>query len=329
MKRLEIWGDMIPGNSSRKKSLDMDIGKNPFYLLQMFRMLAALNGSNYKKCKKELDTFTYLAGIKKGITKETYEDVPTLTYYPAQGAKQAVIVVPGGAYAYQCVEMEGTNVANALNKQGIAAFVLDYRLNPYRMPIPLMDMQRAVRYVRAHSEEFGIDEKKISLLGFSAGGYQVGGFANLLQGKNKFPAGYEMDEIDKVDDSVDTVSLLYPCLTWRYNLPILYILFPEETVQNEKTKNQLLKEYDCIENLNSAGVRQFVCYGKKDHVVNHEQSRMYVETLRKANGDVTLMELEGADHGFGVSKDMNRKTDRWFQSYVKWLKSDNTGKSVW
>lgn len=156
----------------------------------------------------------------------------------------------------------------------------------------------------------------------------MGGFTNLLQGKNKFPAGYEMDEIDKVDDSVDTVSLLYPCLTWRYNLPILYILFPEETVQNEKTKNQLLKEYDCIENLNSAGVRQFVCYGKKDHVVNHEQSRMYVETLRKANGDVTLMELEDADHGFGVSKDMNRKTDRWFQSYVKWLKSDNTGKSV-
>ena len=65
MKRLEIWGASIPGNSARKKIMDMDIGKNPFYLIQMFRMLAALNGSKYKKCKKELDTFTYLAGIKK------------------------------------------------------------------------------------------------------------------------------------------------------------------------------------------------------------------------------------------------------------------------
>ena len=252
--------------------------------------------------------------------------MPTLTYYPAPGAEQAVIVVPGGAYAYQCVEMEGTNVANALNKQGIAAFVLDYRLNPYRMPIPLLDMQRAVRYVRAHSEEFGIDENKISLLGFSAGGYQVGGFLNLLQGKNRFPDGYEMDEIDKADDSVDTAGLLYPCLPLKYNLPILYILFPEKAVQNEETKNRLLKEYDCIENMNSAGTRQFVCYGKKDHVVNYEQSRMYVETLRKIHGDVTLVELEDADHGFGVSKDMNRKTDRWFQSYIKWLKTSDTGK---
>lgn len=53
---------------------------------------------------------------------------------------------------------------------------------------------------------------------------------------------------------------------------------------------------------------------------------MYVETLRKIHGDVTLVELEDADHGFGVSKDMNRKTDRWFQSYIKWLKTSDTGK---
>lgn len=323
MKQFEIWGDMIPGNSSRKKSLDMEIGKNRLYLIQLFRMLIAISDSKYKDSKKETDTFTYIAGIKKGKTKETYEDIPTLNYYPVVGAKQAVIVVPGGAYAYQCDEMEGINVANVLNKHGIAAFVLNYRLNPYHMPIPLLDMQRAVRYVRAHSQEYGIDETKISLLGFSAGGFQTGGFVNLVQGKNLFPDDYVMDEIDNINDSVNKMALLYPCLTLRYNLPMMFTMFAAEDVRKEQKRNHLMEKNDCIEHLNSANVRQFICYGSKDHVVNTEQSRLYIKALRQAAADITVMELDGADHGFGVSKKMNRKTDRWVEPYVEWLLSDS------
>lgn len=59
MKQFEIWGDMIPGNSSRKKSLDMEIGKNRLYLIQLFRMLIAISDSKYKDSKKETDNVRY------------------------------------------------------------------------------------------------------------------------------------------------------------------------------------------------------------------------------------------------------------------------------
>ena len=104
---------------------------------------------------------------------------------------------------------------------------------------------------------------------------------------------------------------------------MMFTMFAAEDVRNEQKRNHLMEKYDCIEHLNSANVRQFICYGSKDHVVNTEQSRLYIKALRQAAADITVMELDGADHGFGVSKKMNRKTDRWVEPYVEWLLSDS------
>ncbi|MBR5068645.1 MAG: alpha/beta hydrolase [Bacteroidales bacterium] len=91
-------------------------------------------------------------------------------------SKTAVILIPGGGYIKQAYEVSGISLAKWLNSIGITAFVLLHRLpnqpeliDPWKAP--LQDAQRAIRFVRAHAEEFGIDPERIGVMGTSAGGH--------------------------------------------------------------------------------------------------------------------------------------------------------------
>jgi acetyl esterase/lipase len=123
---------------------------------------------------------------------------PILTWYPATGANAvgtSVIICPGGSFCYLHIKTEGTDVAEWLNKKGIAAFVLQYRVvhsetnhpmqektdrmkdtaNARRLVTPVVAMaiadgRQALTYVRQHARELGIDPGKIGMIGFSAGG---------------------------------------------------------------------------------------------------------------------------------------------------------------
>lgn len=91
--------------------------------------------------------------------------------------RKGMIVVPGGAYR-AVAPTEGEIVAKRFYDMGYNAFVLTYTTNmfdiePLKMQ-PLYDLSRAVRYVRKHAKEFGIEENKIAICGFSAGGHLCG-----------------------------------------------------------------------------------------------------------------------------------------------------------
>jgi acetyl esterase/lipase len=101
-------------------------------------------------------------------------DLPKLTVYrpakpPRHGA--AVIICPGGAYAFRSDRGEGTLPAMRLAAGGITGLVLDYRLPKGNDTLPLHDALLAVRYVRTHSRAFKLDPAKIGIMGFSAGGH--------------------------------------------------------------------------------------------------------------------------------------------------------------
>ena len=91
-----------------------------------------------------------------------YEKVPTMDIYipEKKTTDLAIVVLPGGAYQF-LASHEGQGYAEFLNEHGITAFVLSYRVNPYHFPLPLLDARRAMRYVRYHSAEFGIDKNQI------------------------------------------------------------------------------------------------------------------------------------------------------------------------
>lgn len=69
---------------------------------------------------------------------------------------------------------EGTPVAEALSELGFQSFVVNYRLRPYTQEEGALDLARAVRFVRSHAKEYGIEESDIAVMGFSAGGILSG-----------------------------------------------------------------------------------------------------------------------------------------------------------
>lgn len=122
--------------------------------------------------------------------------------------RPAVIIFPGGAYVGKAVDHEGIQIAQWLNSFGYDAFVVDYRVSPYRHPVELTDANRAVRFVRFHASEYGINPRKIGVLGFSAGGH-LAASASLHCEKIENPA----DEIDRSSAKPNFSVFCYPVIT--------------------------------------------------------------------------------------------------------------------
>jgi acetyl esterase/lipase len=143
------------------------------------------------------------------------EDTPTLTIYKAaqpSPARSGVVVLPGGGYVHLAFDYEGTEIAEWLNRIGLSAFVVKYRLGPkYQYPVQLWDAQQAIRYVRLHASEFSVAPDHIGVCGFSAGGHLAA------------TTGTHFDEGDKnASDSVlqqssrpDFMILAYPVITMQ------------------------------------------------------------------------------------------------------------------
>jgi acetyl esterase/lipase len=140
---------------------------------------------------------------------------PSLIAFPATPANRtgaAIIIIPGGAHKLLVWTAEGTKVAAALNRMGVAAFVLKYRLaqeagSPYSIVGDAADdARRAIRWVRAHAAEYGVDPKRVGVMGFSAGGELVSLIAD-----NAEPAGRPVtDSIDKLNGRPDFQILVFP-----------------------------------------------------------------------------------------------------------------------
>jgi acetyl esterase/lipase len=147
------------------------------------------------------------------ITRITNVTVPTLTVCLPPDDKRtgaAVLVFPGGAYRYVAIDIEGSEVSEWLNAIGVAAVLVKYRV-PARQGLPpfappLQDAQRAVRMVRARAAEWGIDPKRVGVLGFSAGAHLSAALSTNFE-----KPGYEaIDALDERSCRPDFAMLVYP-----------------------------------------------------------------------------------------------------------------------
>ena len=153
---------------------------------------------------------------KPSVKRITNVSRPTLTVFrPAKDKDTgaAVVIAPGGGYNILAWDLEGEEVAAWLNSVGVTGIVLKYRV-PRRPdqpkdkpPIgPLQDAQRALSLVRSKAPEWGIDPKRIGILGFSAGGHLTAAAAT-----NFDKRAYEsIDTVDKVSCRPDFAVLVYP-----------------------------------------------------------------------------------------------------------------------
>ena len=313
-KRIEIW-NTVAGNKAESKldNMNIDYSKSNVVLASI-SFVRGIVGTEYRDEEQSLDTFTYLYSIKGGYEKDTYEDEPYIIPYLVDGSDRAVIVVPGGGFGYKSMDggtAEGKDIAVTLNENGISAFVLHWRCNPYEYPVPYLDFQRAVRYIRYHADDFHINPDKISAIGFSGGGNVIGTFINVIQGNDFFPEDYQSDEIDAVDDTMEAASMIYPALSFRFNVPMLFNMFDDELVRDPEKREECLKTCDLYRHISSQGTPQFIAYATKDSLVGMDETIKYIDTAKENGCDVEVVIAEGQDHGFAQKYYMDQ--------YLKWL----------
>ena len=146
------------------------------------------------------------------VCSDGVDEVPTITVFRPQPYSEngtAIIVAPGGAYIGLAGVLEGRQVADWFTSRGVTAFVLRYRVGPKaRLPTPLLDGKRAVRWVRANAARFHVDPDRIGMIGFSAGGHLTATTAAVFDAG----AGDSTDPVERVSSRLNFAVLAYPWL---------------------------------------------------------------------------------------------------------------------
>jgi acetyl esterase/lipase len=226
-------------------------------------------------------------------------DRPTLTtYLPEPGKRNgaSVVVCPGGGYQNLAMDHEGKQIAEFLNRNGIAAFVLKYRLGPrYRHPAPLLDAQRAIRMVRTRATSLGLAPGRIGIWGFSAGGHLAS------TAGTHFDAGKEgaTDPIDRASSRPDFLVLAYPVMT-----------FTDEAYVHKGSRRNLLGEAPDPELAKSLSNETrvtaqtpptFLFHTDADTGVPPENSVLFYLALRKHGIPAEMHIYEKGKHGVGLA----------------------------
>ena len=151
--------------------------------------------------KKPEDTGNHARNVLR-VTITT----PALEVFEPENPNGAsVIVSPGGGFNYLAIDIEGYEIAERLNGQGITAFVLHYR-TPDNQKGAFQDVQRAIRVVRANAEKWNLDSDKIGVMGFSAGG-ALSAWAATRAGEESY---VPVDALDELSCQPNFALLIYP-----------------------------------------------------------------------------------------------------------------------
>ncbi len=227
----------------------------------------------------------------------------------------SVIICPGGSYFYTGIKDEGEMVAKWLNKNGISAFVLHYRvgLHGNHHPAMIQDLQRAIQLVKEDSAEYGISPEKVGVMGFSAGGHLAGIAStyfdiNFLKNLNIEP---------KVSLRPAFVAMIYPVISM--NDSIAHKKSRRNLLSNKYTKEEM-RMMSLELNVRSDMPPVFLIQCKKDKTVDYRNSECYSHALSMKGVPYKYKLYDEPGHGFGIN--MKRgygQAPMWNQDFIPWL----------
>jgi len=230
----------------------------------------------------------------------------------------AIIIGPGGGYARVVIDKEGDDIANWLKSLGVTVFILRYRLpddnhNKNREDVALEDGQRAVRIVRAHAKEWGLNEHKIGIMGFSAGGHMASSVSVFYNRKVYEP----VDAADKLSARPDFSVLGYPVISmldeYAHN-------GTKKRLFHGKPSQAQMEKYSTELHIDKNTPPAFVFCAKDDDVVPAINSVRYAEKLRSFGIPMELHVYTYGGHGFGIGTKLKTGAREWSKACEAWLR---------
>jgi len=240
---------------------------------------------------------------------------PTLTAFlpPAgTGNGTAVIVCPGGGYGVLVIDREGYRVAKELNKAGIAAFVLKYRLPSDRIMQdkavgPLQDAQQAIKAVREKAREWQVDPSRIGIMGFSAGGHLA------ATAGTHYDSSF-VDNPQKTSLRPDFMVLVYPVISF------------EGKIGHKGSSTNLLgaspsaQRIDYFSNdlqVTGSTPPAYLTHAGDDTVVPVSNSLRFYEALQAKGIAADMHIYSQGQHGYPKTPSF----DEWFGRCLHWMRT--------
>lgn len=241
-----------------------------------------------------------------------HENLPESNY---EHTRPAIIICPGGGYT-DCCPREADPIALKYLAEGYNAFVLYYSLKERAaFPEPLVDLSKAVKYIRTHSKQWNIYPDKIAVCGFSAGGHLAASIGTL----------WNNEEVQKLSGCVgeenrpNALILVYPVITSRYwMVPYLPRLVGD---RDFKVTEKLL---DCSRNVGKHTPPAFLVHTFMDDGVAVDESLEFAEAMNKNNIPFEMHVFQNGPHGLGLGTKQTCSFDmpsfkEWMRLSVLWL----------
>ncbi len=221
---------------------------------------------------------------------------------PAEPGRRrpALVQIHGGGWVIGFKDRQGQLLMNRLASQGWVCFNVDYRLSPMAtFPDHLIDVKRAIAWIREHADEYGIDPDFIAVTGGSAGGH-LATLTALTHGREEYQPGFE-----DADTSVQAAVPFYGV----YDFTNRNGAWPEETVPwflapvvmklDPDEDPEAWAAASPLDQVRAEAPPFFVVHGDIDVLAPVEDARDFVERMRAvSNEPVYYLELKGAQHAF-------------------------------
>jgi len=258
---------------------------------------------------------TIWSGSPPGLDPGIDQNPPTIAPYliRASNPSPAVVVLPGGGYSIKAAH-EAIPIAQWLNSLGISAFVLDYRVAPYRHPIPMIDARRAIQYVRSKAEDWSIDAQRVAILGFSAGGHLASTTGTHFETIDnvKLPE----DEISKYSFRPNAMILCYPVISFSECGHMGSMQNLLGNAANDATRRWLSNELQ----VTTQTPPSFIWHTADDETVPVDNSLQFARALSSHSIPFDLHIFSHGIHGIGLAQG-HPFTQSWTGLCAHWLAS--------
>jgi acetyl esterase/lipase len=226
----------------------------------------------------------------------------------------AVLICPGGGYERLAYIISGTQLAKWFNTLGISAFVLNYRLPTSpdlkdKANAPLMDAERALKYIRANATAWQIDIGRIGIMGTSAGGHLAA------------MAGTTQKDLSSINDSLDHFSFLP-----NFMILVSPVIDMGTYAHKGSRKNLLgtdpdqkaIEEYSPQLHVNATTPPAFIVHAFNDKSVNPQNSLLFYEALLRNNVHSSLHIFPQGGHAIALRSNPG-STRYWPDLCEAWL----------